>query len=496
MPGSSTSAAIRSKVGHPIIDGDGHTIEFGPLLEDYLRTVGGGKLAERYARQYKDNRLGWYGLTQDERRARRVARPPFWTMPAKNTRDIATVMFPRLLEERMATLGLDYCVMYPTIGLFMPREYDAEVRQASCRALNMMHADIFGPHSRHMTPAAAIPMHSPEEAIAEMEFATKELGFKVMMIAGHVRRPIKAIAEKAPELAQLAIWVDSLALDSEHNYDPVWRKCLELGVSPTAHTGGMGWGSRTSISNYNYNHIGHFAAANEAFCKALFFGGVTRRFPKLHFALLEGGVAWATSLYADLVGHWQKRNFKALDRLDPDNIDMKLFTDLARQYGDDRFRGKLDALAADNSWLARTRENRAELDEWAACGIEKAEDVRDLFVPNFYFGCEADDPSVAGAFDAKGNPFGARLNAMFSSDIGHWDVQDITEVVEEAYELVEHERITAADFRDFTFTNIARLHTANNPDFFKGTAVEGAVAALLEIPDTSVTPAAGRRRSV
>ena len=33
---------------------------------------------------------------------------------------------------------------------------------------------------------------------------------------------------------------------------------------------------------------------------------------------------------------------------------------------------------------------------------------------------------------------GARLNALFSSDIGHFDVPDMTEVVPEAYELVEH----------------------------------------------------------
>jgi hypothetical protein len=30
----------------------------------------------------------------------------------------------------------------------------------------------------------------------------------------------------------------------------------------------------------------------------------------------------------------------------------------------------------------------------------------------------------------------------------------------------------------FTFENAARLHTALNPDFFKGTVVEGAVAKL------------------
>lgn len=489
MSGKGKSASIRHDVGHPIIDGDGHTIEFGPLLEDYLRKVGGAKLAERYSRQTSSNRMGWYALTEQERRSRRVARPPFWTMPAKNTRDIATVMFPRLFAERMETLGLDFSIIYPTMGLFMPREYDAEVRQASCRALNMMHSDIFGPYGRHMTPAAAIPMHTPQEAIAEMEFCAQELGYKVMMIAGHVRRPVQAIAERVPELAQLALWVDNLALDSEHDYDPFWKRCVELGVSPTAHTGSMGWGSRTSISNYNYNHIGHFAAANEAFCKALFFGGVTRRFPGLKFGFLEGGVGWATGLYADLVGHWEKRNARALDRLDPESIDLKLFGELARKYGDPRFREKLELASTDNSWIVRTRENRASLDEWASCKIDRVEDIRDLFIPSFYFGCEADDPSVAGAFDIKGNPFGARLNAIFSSDVGHWDVHDISEVVEEAYELVEHERITLDDFRDFTFTNIVQLHTANNPAFFDGTAVEDDVCKLL-----GRQPAGGRNK--
>jgi hypothetical protein len=51
-------------------------------------------------------------------------------------------------------------------------------------------------------------------------------------------------------------------------------------------------------------------------------------------------------------------------------------------------------------------------------------------------------------------------------------------VLEEAWELVEHGMITEADFREFTFGNAARLHTALNPDFFTGTAVEGAIAKL------------------
>jgi hypothetical protein len=102
-------------------------------------------------------------------------------------------------------------------------------------------------------------------------------------------------------------------------------------------------------------------------------------------------------------------------------------------------------------------------------------------VPHFYFGCEADDPINTWAFNTKVNPFGARLNVLFSSDIGHWDVPDVTEVVEEAYELVEKGLISEADFRDFVFTNPISLYAGMNPEFFNGTVVENEVSKLLEI---------------
>ena len=54
----------------------------------------------------------------------------------------------------------------------------------------------------------------------------------------------------------------------------------------------------------------------------------------------------------------------------------------------------------------------------------------------------------------------------------------MTEVLEEAYELVEHGMIRSDELREFLFANPVRLHTALNPDFFKGTVVEGAVAKL------------------
>ena len=119
------------------------------------------------------------------------------------------------------------------------------------------------------------------------------------------------------------------------------------------------------------------------------------------------------------------------------------------------------------------------LDDYWRCEITRKEDFTDLYVNRYYFGCEADDPINAWAFNRKALPMGARLNAFFSSDIGHFDVPDMTEVVPEAYELVEHGLLDDDDFRDFTFANAVRFWGEVNPDFFKGTAVEREAAEVL-----------------
>ena len=120
------------------------------------------------------------------------------------------------------------------------------------------------------------------------------------------------------------------------------------------------------------------------------------------------------------------------------------------------------------------------LDEFSACGFESIEDIRDQFQPNFYFGCEADDPQTALAFDRRLNPLQVTLKAIFGSDIGHWDVPDMSTVQAESYELVEKGLLSEEDFRAFTFTNAVTLHGGMNPDFYKGTVVEDEAEAVLK----------------
>ena len=129
------------------------------------------------------------------------------------------------------------------------------------------------------------------------------------------------------------------------------------------------------------------------------------------------------------------------------------------------------------------------IDDFAACKIARKEDWVDLYAKPYYFGCEADDRMNAVAF-GRNNPFGSKLNAIFSSDIGHFDVIDMRHPLPEAYELVEDDQITAQDFRDFTFANAVRLWGTQNPKFFEGTRVAKQAAAVLAAAQTPTLAAA------
>src|SRR5437016_5492465 len=329
-----------------------------------------------------------------------------------------------------------------------------------------------------MRRAASVPMHTPEEAIAEREYVTRELGAKVGMFGSGMSRRLATATQTDPDAARLAVWHDVLALDSEYDYDPVWAKCQELGIAPTFHSSGSAQGLRLSPSNFVYNHIGHFAAAGHAVSKAIFLGGVTRRFPELRFAFLEGGVGWACQLFGDLLEHWERRNARALERMDPRTLDRGLLMSLAEKYGD---ADTVAALQARDGWPDQDHDltgGVADLDDFSACRITRKEDWVDLYAKPFYFGCEADDRMNAAAFNPH-NPFGATLNALYSSDIGHFDVIDMRDPLAEAHELVEDGVISADNFRDFTFGNAVHLWGTQNPLFFEGTAVAKQAAEEL-----------------
>ncbi|MBW4456646.1 MAG: amidohydrolase family protein [Nostoc indistinguendum CM1-VF10] len=478
----SRSAQIREQLGYPIIDTDVHTQEFEPAFLDYLAQVGGSKIADSFREHLPGaGRYRWFQQTPEERHTYRTARPPFWGRPTKNTLDLATITLPKLLHERLQEAGTDFAVLYPNLATLAPQIKNEEMRRAVCRAANLYHAEIFRPYSDRLTPIATIPLNTPEEGIAELEYAVKELGLKVIQIPGYVTRVIPGFENYSEEVQREATWIDNFALDSAYDYDPFWAKCVELKVVPTTHASGMGWTSRRSISNYQYNHIGHFASAAEAFCKALFFGGVTNRFPNLKFAFLEGGSAWGASLYTDIIWHWETRNPEILQNNHPGNVNQEELRELFTRYGGKEFQNRFDEIGSGLGFHGKyfAPEDPGELNEFAAAGISKAEDVRDRFLNHFYFGTESDDARVAYAFHQKANPYGDRVKAFLGSDSGHWDVPDITAVTSNAYSMVERGILNEEDLRYFLSTHPLELYTSLNRDFFKGTAIEKAATEYL-----------------
>jgi hypothetical protein len=114
----SQSAKIRARLGHPVIDSDGHSIESIPVFLDYLKTVGGSGLVEKFRTVFHDTIIDprWASFSLEERRYRRGMKPVWWANAA-NTRDLATAVLPKLMHERLPELGLDFSVVYPTMGL-------------------------------------------------------------------------------------------------------------------------------------------------------------------------------------------------------------------------------------------------------------------------------------------------------------------------------------------------------------------------------------------
>jgi predicted TIM-barrel fold metal-dependent hydrolase len=464
------SSKLRERLDYPVIDGDGHIIESRFVFPDFLKQVGGPELVKRFEKSVRNARpegaksLFWGGHT------------------GTHTIDRVTCMLPRLYAQRLDEAGVDFATLYPTYGFRCQVMPDDEVRQAACRALNIMYADMFKDVRHRMTPAAVIPMHTPEEAVAELEFAVKELGMKAMMSANEVLRPDPDVAAEAPQYAEATRRYTPLALDSPYDYDPFWAKCVELGVAPAGHSINYSC-THASPTNYVYNRIGVFATFAHACARALFLGGVTKRFPGLNVGFLEGGVWWAVSLYNDLVEFFEKRNVDSLlDHHDPAKFDVELARTLYRDFGNEylteaRYLENVSAFTSDGR--KKPGVDPDFIDDWKALDVKSSEEIRDLFIDSFYFGCEADDAMNYTAFNAKANKFGAKLKAMFSSDLGHWDVVDFGDVLEEAHEQAEKGLMTEEDFRDFVFVNPARFTTRMNPDYFKGTVVEDAVAKLM-----------------
>ncbi len=167
---------------------------------------------------------------------------------------------------------------------------------------------------------------------------------------------------------------------------------------------------------------------------------------------------------------------------DPARFDVEQAGELFAEFATGPLLGYADRIAEGAKPLGDPQASLYGIDDFAESRITGPEAIVDIFTRQLGFGCEADDPLNGLAFNNKMLPHDATLNAMFASDIGHWDVPDVRGVLPEAWELVEDDHLTEQDFANFTCGNVVRMLTSMNPRFFDGTAVADAVRPYLSPP--------------
>lgn len=474
-----TSSDVRAQAGHPIIDADGHMLEVIDATHPYLREALGPKLFQSWLDRGSIAKLAQRPRTSEDRARTRTPQGAWWGTQTVNVLDRATATLPALLHERMDEIGLDFTVLYPTNTLLTCAERDEDLRRGLCRGYNEFYADVYGEFADRMTAAAIIPMHTPQEAVDELEHCAA-IGIKVVCFPEGVSRPLQEIPtdDCSPWLIPgQQYWFDSFALDSAYDYDPVWAACERLGFAATFHGGlTVRPGLHFSTTSYVANHVGQFAAEMYPLAKSLLFGGVTTRFPNLPFVLLECGVSWGAQLLGDTIEHWEKRNIEAMEMLNPARLDKDLLASYCKSHA-----GKLaDLIDGDVYDLVQRFPIHGSVpdqpDEFAAMDLSGPSDIVDRFVNSFYFGVEADDRGVTSAF-LPTNPRGAVLKTVLGSDIGHWDVTDIAAVVAESAGMIDKGVIDADQWRSVVCDNPIAMFTRHNPDFFAGTPVQAHIDA-------------------
>ena len=80
MSSNGKSKTLHDRLSHPVIDADGHYLEFGPSILDYLKRVAGDKVAATFVG--RNERVAHVlNQTPEERREQRRAQEAFWAAP-------------------------------------------------------------------------------------------------------------------------------------------------------------------------------------------------------------------------------------------------------------------------------------------------------------------------------------------------------------------------------------------------------------------------------
>jgi predicted TIM-barrel fold metal-dependent hydrolase len=181
----------------------------------------------------------------------------------------------RDLELRLADMdrdGVDAELVFPSLGLMLPRIADREAQAAACRIWNDWAWDYTAPVRERLIPAAMIPCIDFEDALAECR-RTADKGF-----------------------AAFCLW-EGLNNYNDPRWDPIFAFAGEMGIPLVFHTGVGNIAIRAlkGPGGALYNYTRQMNDAVDVITQ-LVAGGVLDRNPKAHILFAEHSAGWLWGL--------------------------------------------------------------------------------------------------------------------------------------------------------------------------------------------------------
>ena len=187
--------------------------------------------------------------------------------------------------------GIDAAFLYPSIGLFVGGIQDPGLAGATCRAYNRWLADYCKPYPDRLFGVAMLPMQDVDQAIKEMTFARKELGFR----AGFLRpNPYNN------------------RLIHDPAYEPFWNAAEELDFAIGFHEGASPGMPQVGVDRFQGRGAQHIISHTMEMMLAalsMIWGGVCERHPKLRVGFLESGGGWIAPWLDRMDRHFDDQGF-------------------------------------------------------------------------------------------------------------------------------------------------------------------------------------------
>jgi len=191
----------------------------------------------------------------------------------------------------MDSEGIDAAFLYPSLGLNLGGIRDSNVSTATFRAYNRWLADYCSPYPDRLFGVAMIPLQSVEDAVEEIKFASKTLGFR----GGFIRpNPYNGKPLHNPD------------------NDPVWRIAQELDFSIGLHGGNSddrmpAWVEDRYTEGYSAKHCTKHTLQMIAAITSFVMSGICERFPKLKVGFLESGGGWVAGWLDRMDRHFEDK---------------------------------------------------------------------------------------------------------------------------------------------------------------------------------------------